>query len=78
MQHATPAQATYSLDPLGQTSVHDQLQQGGPSAGHLQLTAASAEVFADPPAKATGAPGRDPNAALAGMLAAPGRRAGRC
>ena len=80
MQDAAPALPAYALDPTGQTAVDDRLQQGAPSAGLLQRTGANAELFADPPAKATGAPGRDPTAAVDGVLAGPGRasRAGSC
>jgi putative cardiolipin synthase len=61
---ARPLITEYRLDPLGQTAVEAQLPEGV-----LTLTAAAAQVFADPPTKATGtAPGRRPTVAMQGIL----------
>ena len=63
---ARPAVPDYPLDPLGQSSVEQQLQQG-----RLLQHGASAEVFADLPDKAVGgAPGKQPTAAMRGLLQA--------
>ena len=47
VRHAAPAGATDRTDPVGQTSIEEQLQQG-----RLALLHASAQVFADAPEKA--------------------------
>ncbi len=61
---AAPPPATYQIDPVGLTSVEAQLQ-----AGRLTLIHASAQVFADPPEKATSAtPLSGPSAAMGGLL----------
>lgn len=65
VRDAAPVIPAYRLDPLGQTSVEEQLR-----AGRLALSYAGAAVFADPPGKATDAgPGTKPTRAMAGMLA---------
>ncbi len=46
VRHAAPAGATDRTDPVGQTSIEEQLQQG-----RLALLHASAQVFADAPEK---------------------------
>jgi putative cardiolipin synthase len=64
VRDASPLIPDYRLDPLGQTAVEAQLP-----AGVLALTAAAAQVFADPPTKATGADsGRRPTVAMQGIL----------
>jgi putative cardiolipin synthase len=64
LRGATPAVATYRTDPVGQTSVEAQLQQG-----RLVLHHAGAQVFADPPEKAlTDLPLPGPSAAMSGLL----------
>ena len=63
---ANPVVPHYPQDPLGQTSVEQQLQEG-----RLQLHGARAKVFADPPDKAADrSPGEAPTAAMRGLLQA--------
>jgi len=63
---ARPLVPDYPQDPLGQGPVEQQLQQG-----RLLQHGARAQVFADPPDKAAGgAPGKQPTAAMQGLLQA--------
>lgn len=67
VRDAAPAVPGYGRDPLGQPPVEAQL-----AAGRLQLSFAEAQVFADPPEKALQPAGREPTAAMAGLLQALG------
>ena len=64
VQDAKPVIPAYRTDPLGQTAVQAQLDQG-----RLAQHYASASVFADPPAKASLPAGKAPTEAMRGLLA---------
>ncbi len=64
VRDATPPTADYPIDPIGQTSVQQQI-----AGGRLKLVMARARVFADPPDKAIAEVVlNQPTAAMQGML----------